>query len=493
MPADLDLRDTPRGRPPVQPPRTLFDRVWESHVVHRTPGEHDLLYVDLHLVQEVSSPQAFAALREQGRPVRRPDLTLATADHGVPSTDRALPMLEGQSRVQVETLRRNCREFGVPLYDVTSEGQGIVHVIGPELGLTQPGMTIACGDSHTTTHGAFGALGIGIGTSEVAHVLATQCLAVARPTTLEVAIDGVPGPGVTAKDMALGVIAARGSGAATGTAIEYTGSAVVGLTMEGRMTLCNMAIETGARVGMVAPDRVTYDYLRGRPFLRDDQGGFDDLVARWDGATAASPGGHDQRWQFDAAGFAPMVSWGTVPSMAVPIDGTIPVAGDTTDPDATGRALGYMGLEGGERPADLRLDRVFIGSCTNGRIEDLRAAAAVLRGRKVAAAVQAMVVPGSTAVRRQAEREGLAEVFVEAGFRWGESGCSMCVAMNGDALAAGQRCASTSNRNFEGRQGAGGRTHLVSPAMAAAAAVYGHFVDVREITTSPTSSGTEQP
>lgn len=492
MPVDAAQQQTPDLRPPAQQRGTLFDRVWDSHVVHQSAETHDVLYVDLHLVQEVSSPQAFAELREQGRPVRRPDLTLATADHGVPSTDRRLPILDGLSRVQVETLRRNCQDFGVPLYDVTSERQGIVHVIGPELGLTQPGMTIACGDSHTTTHGAFGAIGIGIGTSEVAHVLATQCLVVSRPTTLQVAIDGTPGPGVTAKDMALAVIAAQGSGAATGAAIEYTGSAVAGLSMEGRMTLCNMAIETGARVGMIAPDRVTYEYLRGRPFLRSDQDSFDDLVSHWESVTGGASGGHDRRWQFDAAAFAPMVSWGTVPSMSVPVDGTVPLAGDTPDPAATERALDYMGLEGGERLADLRLDRVFIGSCTNGRIEDLRAAAAVLRGRRKSATIQAMVVPGSTQVRRQAEREGLADVFREAGFSWGESGCSMCVAMNGDVLAAGQRCASTSNRNFQGRQGAGGRTHLVSPAMAAAAAVYGHFVDIREITPTPASSGTEQ-
>ncbi len=465
--------------------RTLFDKVWDSHVVHRGAGEAELLYVDLHLVQEVSSPQAFAELRAQGRRVRRPDLTLATADHSVPTTDRLLPIADQQSRVQVETLRENCREFGVALYDVTSQRQGIVHVIGPELGLTQPGMTIVCGDSHTTTHGAFGALAMGIGTSEVAHVLATQCLTAHRPKTLEVAIDGVPGLGVTAKDIALGIIARRGAGAATGCAIQYTGSTVERLSMEARMTLCNMSIEAGARVGMIAPDQVTYDYLRGRPALRTGDVPFEELVEHWS-AVAGDPGAvYDLRWSFRAEDFEPMVSWGTTPAMSVPVGGIVPLPADCPDPSGAERALAYMGLHGGERPSDLHLDRVFIGSCTNGRIEDLRAAAEVARGRQVAAGVQAMVVPGSTSVRLQAEREGLADVFLAAGFQWREAGCSMCVAMNGDVLASGQRCASTSNRNFEGRQGAGGRTHLVSPAMAAAAAVYGHFVDVRELAPSP--------
>jgi len=470
----------------------MFDKVWDSHVVHRGDGEPDLLYVDLHLVQEVSSPQAFAELRMLGQPVRRPDLTLATADHSVPSTDRLLPIADQQSRVQVEALRRNCRDFGVPFYDVTSQRQGIVHVIGPELGLTQPGMTMVCGDSHTTTHGAFGALGMGIGTSEVAHVLATQCLPAQRPTTLQVALDGVPGPGVTAKDMALGIIAEKGAGGATGSAIEYTGAAVEALTMEARMTLCNMSIEAGARVGMVAPDQVTYDYLRGRPFLPSDEAAFQELVAQWESGTGDPGAAHDRRWSFRAEDFAPMVSWGTTPAMSVTVDGRVPLARDTFDPAGAERALHYMGLEGGERMADLRLDRVFIGSCTNGRIEDLRAAAAVARGRQVAATVQAMVVPGSTSVRLQAEREGLADVFREAGFLWREAGCSMCVAMNGDMLSPGQRCASTSNRNFEGRQGARGRTHLVSPAMAAAAAIYGHFVDVREIAPSHPTARSER-
>ncbi len=474
---------TPDARSGVA--RTLFDKVWDSHVVRSGDGESDLLYVDLHLVQEVSSPQAFARLREQGLRVRRPDLTLATADHSVPSTDRLLPIVDRQSRIQVEALRENCREFGVPLHDVTSERQGIVHVIGPELGLTQPGMTVVCGDSHTTTHGAFGALGMGIGTSEVAHVLATQCLPARRPATLEVAIDGFRGPGVTAKDMALGIIARQGAAAATGCAIEYTGSAVTTLSMEGRMTLCNMSIEAGARVGMIAPDHVTYAYLQGRPFLPTDGRRLEELVDRWDAIAGDLGAVHDLRWSFRAEEFAPMVSWGTSPAMSVPVDGTVPFAQDTLDPTAAERALSYMGLHGGERPGDLALDRVFIGSCTNGRIEDLRAAAAVARGRRVAAGVQAMVVPGSTSVRLQAEQEGLADVFREAGFQWGEAGCSMCVAMNGDMLNPGQRCASTSNRNFEGRQGAGGRTHLVSPAMAAAAAVYGHFIDVREVAPSP--------
>lgn len=462
--------------------RTLFDKVWDAHVV--TPGvgdEPDLLYVDLHLVQEVSSPQAFDALRTSDRRVRRPDLTLATADHSVPSTSRLLPIADAQSRVQVDALRANCQEFGIPLYDMTSARQGIVHVIGPELGLTQPGMTIVCGDSHTTTHGAFGALAFGIGSSEVEHVLATQCLPQRRPATINIRIDGVPGPSVTAKDIALGIIAQRGVSAASGHAIEYCGSAVDSWTMEARMTLCNMSIEAGARVGMIAPDEITYNYLRGRTFVGSDRSRFDDLVDYWGSMVGDAGATHDQQWTFAAADFQPMVSWGTTPAMSVAVDGTVPFANDTADPPATERALRYMGLRGGERPSELRLDRVFIGSCTNGRIEDLREAAAVARGRRVADGVEAMVVPGSTQVRAQAEREGLADIFRAAGFQWREAGCSMCVAMNGDQLKPGQRCASTSNRNFEGRQGSLGRTHLVSPTMAAAAAIFGHFIDVRNL------------
>ncbi len=460
---------------------TLLDKVWDAHVVARgADDEPDLLYVDLHLVQEVSSPQAFEQLRATGRAVRRPELTVATPDHSIPSSSRLQPILDLQSRVQVETLRANCQQFGIPLHDAASYRQGIVHVIGPELGLTQPGMTIVCGDSHTTTHGAFGALAFGIGTSEVAHVLATQCLPQRRPKALHISVEGVPGHGVTPKDLALGIIASKGAASAAGYAIEYTGSAVAALSMEGRMTLCNMSIEAGARIGMVAPDDVTFEYLQGREHLRTDSGSFDDLVACWRPFVSEPDARYDREWAFDAGSFSPMVSWGTTPAMSVPVDGVVPLPAETPDPDGAERALRYMGLRGGEAIAELSLDRVFIGSCTNGRIEDLRSAAAVARGRRVAVGVEAMVVPGSTLVRAQAEREGLADVFRDAGFQWGEAGCSMCVAMNGDQLAPGQRCASTSNRNFEGRQGPQGRTHLVSPAMAAAAAVVGRFVDVRK-------------
>jgi len=469
--------------------RTLLDKLWDSHVVHAEPNSPDLLYVDLHLVQEVSSPQAFTELADKGLRVRRPDLTVATADHAVPTSGRGLPLRDPLAREQLETLADNCRLHGIELYGLGSARQGIVHVIGPELGLTQPGMTIVCGDSHTTTHGAFGALAVGIGTSEIAHVLATQCLSQRRPANMLVQLGGAAGPGVTAKDLALGLVARLGSAGATGHAVEYRGAAVSALSMEGRMTLCNMAIESGARVGLVAPDRVTVDYLRGRPFVRADEQTMRDwcLLASDAGAV------FDAVRSFDAGDFAPLVTWGTSPSMSAPVDGVVPTPGETEQPEATARALAYMGLRGGEAVGDLRLDRVFIGSCTNGRIEDLRAAAAVAAGRRVSDGVAAMVVPGSTAVRAQAEREGLAQLFLDAGFEWRDAGCSMCVAMNDDRLAPGERCASTSNRAFEGRQGPGGRTHLVSPAMAAAAAVAGHFVDVRELQLAdlgPTDVGT---
>ena len=465
--------------------RTLFDKVWDQHVVRSRPGEADLLYIDLHLVQEVSSPQAFSQLRMDGRPVRRPDLTLATADHAVPTLGRGLALADDTARLQVETLTANCEEFGVPLYGVGSSRQGIVHVIGPELGLTQPGMSIVCGDSHTSTHGAFGALAFGIGTSEIAHVLATQCLPQARPRTLLVEVTGELGPGVTAKDLALTLMRDLGTSGATGAAIEYRGETISALSMEGRMTLCNMSIEMGGRVGMIAPDEVTYAYLRERPFVTSMDASFDELVATWSELRSDPDAVFDEVRHVDAASVVPMVSWGTTPAMSVPVSGRVPLPQDQDDPDAARRALEYMGLSGGEAVEDITVERVFIGSCTNGRIEDLREAAAVVRGRHVAPGVEAMVVPGSATVRRQAEEEGLGEVFEAAGLSWRTPGCSMCVGINDDRLSAGERCASTSNRNFEGRQGAGGRTHLVSPAMAAAAAVHGRFVDVREVLTSP--------
>lgn len=466
---------------------TLFDKVWDQHVVRSAPGEADLLYVDLHLVQEVSSPQAFSQLRLDGRPVRRPDLTLATADHAVPTLGRGLALADDTARLQVETLTQNCEDFGVPLYGVGDPRQGIVHVIGPELGLTQPGMTIVCGDSHTSTHGAFGALAFGIGTSEIAHVLATQCLPQQRPRTLLVEVSGELGPGVTAKDLALTLMHEIGTGGAAGYAVEYRGDTVSRLSMEGRMTLCNMTIEMGGRIGMVAPDETTYAYLRDRPFVAAMDQGLDELVATWAELRSDPDAAFDAMRHVDATSVVPMVSWGTTPAMSVPVTSRVPLPDDQPDPDAARRALEYMGLQGGEALQDVAIDRVFIGSCTNGRIEDLRAAADVLRGRHVAPGVEAMVVPGSAAVRRQAEEEGLGEVFEAAGLSWRTPGCSMCVGINDDRLSAGQRCASTSNRNFEGRQGAGGRTHLVSPTMAAAAALHGHLVDVREVLASSTA------
>ncbi|MEM9351978.1 MAG: 3-isopropylmalate dehydratase large subunit [Planctomycetota bacterium] len=461
-------------------PRTLFEKIWDEHVVHAEPGRQAILYIDLHLVHEVTSPQAFEGLRLAGRKPRRPERTIATADHNVPTSDRSLPIADPISKQQIDKLRENCAEFGVQYYDLNDARQGIVHVIGPELGYTQPGMTIVCGDSHTSTHGAFGALAFGIGTSEVEHVLATQTLLQDKPKTLELRVDGPLPGGVTAKDMILYLIGQITTDGGTGYCIEYTGEAVCGLTMENRMTVCNMSIEAGARAGMIAPDETTFDYLRGRPFVPED---FDAAVAKWrtlptdDGAT------YDKSLTFSASDIAPQVTWGTNPGLVVPVTTTVPTPGDFTDPTdqkTAANALDYMGLEGGERVVDLKLDRVFIGSCTNARIEDLRAAASVAKGRKVADHVNAMVVPGSGQVKLQAEEEGLDTVFKEAGFDWREAGCSMCLAMNPDKLAPGERCASTSNRNFEGRQGKGGRTHLVSPEMAAAAAVAGHFVDVRE-------------
>lgn len=463
-------------------PRTLFEKIWDNHVVHAESGRQSILYIDLHLVHEVTSAQAFEGLRLAGRRVRRPEKTIATADHNVPTSDRRLPIADPISKQQIDTLRNNCGEFGVTHYDLGDPRQGIVHVIGPELGYTQPGMTIVCGDSHTSTHGAFGALAFGIGTSEVEHVLATQTLLQSKPKTLQLCVEGRLGRGVTAKDMILYLIGELTTAGGTGYCIEYAGEAVRALTMENRMTVCNMSIEAGARAGMIAPDDVTFEYLKGRPFAP--------AGADWDRAMAgwrqlpSDPGAkYDKSMTFHGETIAPQVTWGTNPGQVAPVTGRVPSPGDfsdATDQKTTAQSLEYMGIAAGTPITALELDRVFIGSCTNARIEDLRAAAGVVRGRRVAARVHAMVVPGSGLVKQQAEAEGLDRVFTEAGFEWREAGCSMCLAMNPDKLEPGERCASTSNRNFEGRQGRGGRTHLVSPAMAAAAACAGHFVDVRE-------------
>jgi 3-isopropylmalate/(R)-2-methylmalate dehydratase large subunit len=463
-------------------PRTLFLKIWDNHVVYAEEGRQSILYVDLQLVHEVTSAQAFEGLRLSGRKVRRPERTIATADHNVPTSDRSLPIADPISKQQIDTLRNNCREFGITHYDLDDVRQGIVHVIGPELGYTQPGMTIVCGDSHTSTHGAFGALAFGIGTSEVEHVLATQTLLQYKPKTLELRVDGQLGRGVTAKDLVLYLIGQITTDGGTGYCIEYTGEAVRSLTMENRMTVCNMSIEAGARAGMIAPDETTFAYLKGRPFAPSGAA-WDEAVTRWRKLPTDAGAKYDKSLVFAAADIAPQVTWGTNPGQVTSVSARVPRPADFTDPTdqkTTAQSLEYMGLAGGEAITDLKLDRVFIGSCTNARIEDLRAAASVAKGKRVASHVSAMVVPGSGQVKVQAEAEGLDRVFREAGFDWREAGCSMCLAMNPDKLAPGERCASTSNRNFEGRQGKGGRTHLVSPAMAAAAAVAGHFVDVRE-------------
>ncbi|RLS77444.1 MAG: 3-isopropylmalate dehydratase large subunit [Planctomycetota bacterium] len=460
-------------------PRTLLDKIWDDHVVCTPPGELPLLYIDRPLGHEVPSPQAVEGLRLAGRRVRRPEATFATPDHNVPTSDRRLPIADPVSKQQIDTLRANCREFGVRLYDLGDADQGIVHVIGPELGITQPGMTIVCGDSHTATHGALGALAFGIGTSEVEHVLATQTLRQAKPKSLEMRVDGELRLGVTAKDLVLYLIGRLSTEGGTGHVIEYTGACIRGLGMEQRMTVCNMSIEAGARAGMIAPDAVTFDYLRGRDFAPRD---FDRAVAAWERLPSDPGAAYDRVQVFAAADVVPQVTWGTNPAQVTGVDAVVPDPASFADPNdrsSAERALEYMGLRGGTRIVDIPLDRVFIGSCTNSRIEDLRAAARVVQGRTVASTVRAMVVPGSGRVKRQAEEEGLDRVFREAGFDWREAGCSMCLGMNPDTLAPGERCASTSNRNFEGRQGKGGRTHLVSPAMAAAAAVTGHFVDIR--------------
>ncbi|WP_334143393.1 3-isopropylmalate dehydratase large subunit [Rhabdothermincola sp.] len=458
-------------------PRTLSDKIWDQHVVRRAEGEPDLLYIDLHLVHEVTSPQAFDGLRLAGRRVRRPDLTVATEDHNVPTADIDRPIADPVSRKQVEVLRANCAEFGITEYPMGDPGQGIVHVIGPEQGLTQPGMTIVCGDSHTSTHGAFGALAFGIGTSEVEHVLATQTLPQLRPGTMSVTVDGELPPGVTAKDIILAIIGRIGTHGGIGSIIEYRGSAIRGLSMEGRMTVCNMSIEAGARAGLVAPDDTTFAYLEGRRFApRGKQ--WEAALDHWRSLPTDEGATFDKTVELDASSLVPFVSWGTNPSQVVEITATVPDPDSFTDPsqrEAANRALDYMGLTPGTPMREIPVDTVFIGSCTNSRIEDLRAAAAVVEGRRVRDGLRAMVVPGSFAVKHQAEREGLHEIFRAAGFDWREPGCSMCLAMNPDKLAPGERAASTSNRNFEGRQGRGGRTHLVSPAVAAATAIAGTF------------------
>ncbi len=465
--------------------RTLADKVWDLHVVKEgsEAGETDLLYIDLHLVHEVTSPQAFDGLRLSNRPVRRPDLTIATEDHNVPTSDTLLPIADPVSRTQVETLRKNCAEFGVRLYPMNDPGQGIVHVVGPQLGLTQPGMTVVCGDSHTSTHGAFGAIAFGIGTSEVEHVLATQTLPQSRPKMMAVNVEGDLPPGVTAKDIVLAVIAEIGTGGGQGHIIEYRGSAIRGLSMEGRMTVCNMSIEAGARAGLIAPDETTYAYLKGRPHAPKDVQ-WDEALAAWGELHSDPDAVFDREVTMDAATLRPFVTWGTNPAQGVTIDASVPEPASFSDAGQRGaaeRALAYMGLTAGTPIRDIPVDAVFVGSCTNGRIEDLRAAAEVLRGRKVHDDVRVLVVPGSMLVKAQAEQEGLDEVFRSAGADWRSAGCSMCLGMNPDTLAPQERCASTSNRNFEGRQGAGGRTHLVSPAVAAATAVAGHFATPEEL------------
>jgi 3-isopropylmalate/(R)-2-methylmalate dehydratase large subunit len=467
----------------VTTPRTLTEKIWDAHVVHSQAGEPDLLFIDLHLIHEVTSPQAFDGLRLAGRTVRRPDLTVATADHNVPTTDIDQPVADPISAKQLDVLNVNCEEFGITCYPMGNPNQGIVHVIGPEQGWTQPGMTIVCGDSHTSTHGAFGALAFGIGTSEVEHVLATQSLPQQRPATMAVTVDGELAQGVTAKDVALTIIGAIGTGGGIGHVIEYRGSAIRSLSMEGRMTLCNMSIEGGARAGLVAPDQTTFDYVNGRDQAPSGEE-WDAAVAYWRTLTTDEGARFDKEVVLDAATISPHVTWGTNPAQVTPISGTVPDPDEMEDAgerEAAARALTYMGLKAGTPMREVRVDTVFLGSCTNSRIEDLRAAAAVLEGRHVRAGMRALVVPGSHRIKAQAEAEGLDKIFVTAGFEWRQPGCSMCLAMNPDKLAVGERCASTSNRNFEGRQGRGGRTHLVSPIVAAATAVAGTFATPEDL------------
>ncbi|WP_018266310.1 3-isopropylmalate dehydratase large subunit [Methylosinus sp. LW4] len=462
-------------------PRTLYDKIWDDHVVHEQEDGASLIYIDRHLIHEVTSPQAFEGLRTSGRKVRAPGKTLAVVDHNVPTTDRSLPITDPESKAQVEQLAINAAEFGVEYYNEHDSRQGVVHIVGPEQGFTLPGTTIVCGDSHTSTHGAFGALAHGIGTSEVEHVLATQTLIQKKAANMLVRVDGKLAEGATAKDIILAIIGEIGTAGGTGHVIEYAGEAIRDLSIEGRMTVCNMSIEGGARAGLVAPDEKTYEYLRGRP--KAPQGEvFDAAVRYWETLRSDEGAHYDRVIVLDAAALPPTLTWGTSPEDVMPITGLVPTPDSVDNPakrQAIARALDYMGLKGGEKASDIAIDRVFIGSCTNGRIEDLRAAAAVIAGKQINAKVNAIVVPGSGLVKAQAEAEGLDKVFTAAGFEWREPGCSMCLAMNPDRLAPGERCASTSNRNFEGRQGFKGRTHLVSPAMAAAAAIAGHFVDVR--------------
>jgi 3-isopropylmalate/(R)-2-methylmalate dehydratase large subunit len=463
-------------------PRTLYDKIWDDHVVDEQPDGTCLIYIDRHLVHEVTSPQAFEGLRTTGRKVRAPEKTLAVVDHNIPTTDRSKPNEDPESTAQIEALAENARDFGIEYYDEFDSRQGIVHIIGPEQGFTLPGTTIVCGDSHTSTHGAFGAFALGIGTSEVEHVLATQTLIQTKAKNMRATVDGTLPPGVAAKDIILAIIGEIGTAGGTGSAIEYAGEAIRALSMEGRMTVCNMSIEAGARAGMIAPDATTFAYLKDRP--KAPKGADWDAALRyWDTLPSDANAAFEREVKLDAAKLPPLVTWGTNPEQVVAITGRVPVASDIADEGkrrSAERSLAYMGLKGGEKITDIAVDRVFIGSCTNARIEDLRAAARIVDGKSVSAGVNAMIVPGSGLIKAQAEAEGLDKIFLEAGFEWREAGCSMCLAMNPDKLAPGERCASTSNRNFEGRQGFKGRTHLVSPVMAAAAAIAGRFVDVRE-------------
>jgi 3-isopropylmalate/(R)-2-methylmalate dehydratase large subunit len=464
-------------------PKTLYQKIWDSHVVHEEPGQPALIYIDRHLIHEGTSPQAFSGLHAEGRKVRRPDLTFAVMDHSVPTTDRTLPIIDTDARLQFEALEKNCRDSGVRLFDMHSKQQGIVHIIGPELGITQPGQTIVCGDSHTSTHGAFGTLAFGIGTSEVEHVLATQCLVQSRSKTLHIVVNGKRPAGVTAKDIILAIIGKIGISGGTGHVAEYGGEAIRGLSMDGRMTVCNMTIEGGARAGMVAPDETTFAYLEGRPFVPRGKA-FQEAVERWKQLHTDNGAKFDMTVELNAKDIAPQVTWGTNPGMVTGVTARVPDPhsfSDLNDQKATERALIYMGLKAGTPIVDIPIDRVFIGSCTNSRIDDLRAAAQFVVGKHVARTVkQALVVPGSRGIKAQAEKEGLDKIFTAAGFEWRDAGCSMCIGMNADVLPPHERSASTSNRNFEGRQGKDSRTHLVSPLMAAAAAIAGHFVDVRD-------------
>jgi len=462
---------------------TLYDKIWDAHLVHAEPGEASVIYIDRHLVHEVTSPQAFEGLRMAKRKVRRPELTLAVADHNVPTTDRSKGIADPESALQVATLEKNAKDFGVTYYAMDDIRQGVVHIVGPEQGLTLPGQTIVCGDSHTATHGAFGALAFGIGTSEVEHVLATQTLQARHSKNMRVTVDGKTAPGITAKDIILAIIGKIGTAGGTGFVIEYDGEAIRSLSMEGRMTVCNMSIEAGARAGLIAPDDTTFEYLKGRPHA--PKGAAWEAAVNYWKTLKSDPGARfDVEIRLNAADIPPLVTWGTSPENVVPITGHVPDPAAETDPQrriAMERMLDYMGLKAGMAMKDVKVDRIFIGSCTNGRIEDFREVAKVVKGKRVASHVSAMIVPGSGLVKEQAESEGLDKIFVEAGFEWREPGCSMCLAMNADKLEPGERCASTSNRNFEGRQGRGGRTHLMSPAMAAAAAISGHLTDIRDL------------